>query len=32
MYSFSYKQPLQLVALGNKNLGMPLSMDIFTTT
>jgi hypothetical protein len=31
MYNFYYKQPLQFVALGDKNLDMPLSMGIITT-
>jgi len=31
MYNFYYKQPLQLVALGDRNLDMPLSMGMITT-
>jgi hypothetical protein len=31
-YNFVYKRPLQLFTLGDKNLGIPLSIGIFTTT
>lgn len=32
MYNFYYKHPLQLIALGDENLDMPLSMGNITTT